>query len=254
MTEEIKPVENPKLVMAIQAMFDNNNAEMQSRMIDEVMRATFISPVVINSENQEPDEDGKTGIDFHMLENTDKQKFFMAFTDLDEMEKWKKKEEQQTAILSFDEYASMVLDKESVSEGFVINPFGENLIFNKRLITSLFQQKQAMNKGAKADTTGNEKQILVGKPDIYPQEMVDAITQYLKTDSKVEAAYLRFMVKDNIPSYLVIVDCKGDLNDSVKGIANSANDYLNGLQINLFSIDSELGKNASENVEPFYKK
>lgn len=254
MTEENRPVENQDLVIAIGEMFNNNNAMTQSKMIDQVMRAKFIIPIIIDKDICEQSQNDSSGIDFHMLENSEKQKFFMAFTDWDELEKWKRVEGQQTAILTFDDYSNMVLDQRSTAEGFVINPFGENLIFNKRLIDSLFKQKQAMNSGVKENTMSKETQVLFGKPDVYPQEMVDSISAYLKTNNNVKSAFLRFMVKDNKPSYLIVVDCLGDIKDLIKGISDSANDYMNGLQISLFPYESELGKSATLNQEPFYKK
>lgn len=252
MTDQNKPVENPELVKAIYSMFENNTSIMQSKMIDEVMRAKFINPIVINKDA--PETGGSEAIDFHMLENAANQKFFMAFTDWQELEKWKKNKGQQTAILTFDEYAKMVLDEKSVSEGFVINPFSENLIFNKQLIASLNEQKKAMLSGISQSTTQKDTQILIGKPEVFPQEMADAISGYLKTVSNVKAAYLRIMVKEKVPSYLIVVDSIGEPGEVVRGIADAANPYLKEMQIALFPLESDLGKTATANVEPFYKK
>lgn len=256
-----KPVTNPELVIAIKEMKESNTKECQDHVINEVMKAHFISPVNISpapgpsSDSSEVVLKENTTINFNIIENTANQQFFLSFTDWQELGKWNKGENQQTLILTFDDLAAMVLDKKGNSEGFVINPYGENIIFNKTMIEALREDKERRAKGGvveqvvKKDTT-----VQLGQPRIYPKEMVNAISNYLKKQKNVHAAYLQLMIKEGEQSYLVIVDFTGDRRELFDGIANVAMSHLNGMFIDLVPYDSDFGHNAINNIEPFYKK
>jgi hypothetical protein len=147
------PVTNPGLVLAIKEMQCNDTKEMQNQMINEVMKAHFISPVNISPVPGPTDDAGKvvlkeeTTISFNMIVNPDNQQFFLAFTDWDELGKWGKSENQQTLITTFDDYAAMVLDEKGNSAGFVINPYGGNVVFNKDMVRALRDEKERRAKG-----------------------------------------------------------------------------------------------------------
>ena len=255
------PVTNPDLVLAIKEMQRNNTTETQDRMINEVMKAHFISPVNISPVPAPSDEAGKvvlkesTTISFNMIANSADQQFFLAFTDWDELGKWRKSENQQTLIMTFDDYAAMVLDEKGNSDGFVINPYGGNIVFNKDMVKVLRDEKERRAKGGvveqvvKKDTT-----VQLGQPRVYPEELVKTISDYLKNQKNVKAAYLQMMIKDGEQSYLVVVDFSGDRRILFDGIARAAMSQLNGMFIDLVPYDSEFGRNAANNVEPFYKR
>lgn len=256
-----KPVTNPELKVAIKVMKESDTKESQDHLINEVMKAHFISPVIISplpgnsGDSSQAVLKKNTKIDFSIIENTAKQQFFLAFTDWKELRKWHKGENRQTLILTFDNLAAMVLDKKGNSEGFAINPYGENIIFNKTMIRALWEEKERQAKGGvieqvvKKDTT-----VQLEQPKIYPKEMVNAISNYLKKQKNVQAAYLQLMIKEGEQSYLVIVDFTGDRRKIFDGIVNVVMSYLNGMFIDLVPYDSDFGRNATNNIEPFYKK
>lgn len=255
-----KPVINPDLVVAIKEMKIINTKENQDRVINEMMKAHFISPVIISpipgpSSDSEVVLKENTIINFSVIENTANQQFFLAFTDWEELWKWHKVENQQTLIVTFDDLARMVLDERGNSDGFVINSHGENITFNKTMIGALKDEKERRAKGCvveqvvKKDTT-----VQLGQPRIYPKEMVNAISNYLKKQKNVQAAYLQLMIKEGEQSYLLIIDFIGDRREIFDGIANVAMSHLNGMIIDLIPYDSDFGRNATSNIEPFYKK
>lgn len=261
MVDVNKPVTNPDLVLAIKEMQQNDTKESKDQVINEVMKAHFISPVNISPIPGPSDEDGKvvlkekSTIVFNIIENTANQHFFLAFTDWEELGKWCKSENQQTLIMTFDDYAAMVLNEKGNSDGFVINPFGGNIVLNKDMVRALRDERERRKKGGvveqvvKKDTT-----VQLGQPRIYPEEMVKGISNYLKSQNNVKAAYLQLMIKDGEQSYLVVVDFSGDRRVLFYGIANAAMSHLNGMFIDLIPYDSEFGRNATNNIEPFYRR
>lgn len=65
------------------------------------------------------------------------------------------------------------------------------------------------------------------------------------------------MAKDNEQSYLiviVVIDFSGDKNETFSGIANAGGSFLNGKHLDFVPLSCSFGKEAVENVMPFYKK
>jgi len=256
-----KPITNPELVAAIKVMNENNTQESQDNVINEVMKAHFISPVTIFPEpeslsgSSEVALKEKTKINFSIIENTANQQFILVFTDWEELGKWKKNENQQVLILTFDDLAAMVLNKEGNLEGFVINPYGGNITFNKNMIAALKEHKEQHKTGGVVEhVVKKDTSVQLGEPRIYTREMVNAISNYLKKQKNVQAAYLQLMVKEGEQSYLIIIDFEGDRRKTFDGIANAAMSYLNGMFIDLVPYDSDFGRSATKNIEPFYKR
>ena len=105
-----KPVSNPMMVGTIELLKAEDTPEHRQMFLDELQKAKFLSPVVIDPVPQ-PDEKGQVKIardskvQFPMLSTEDGRKFFMAFTDWTELKKWKDEENQQTFAMNFDDYA-----------------------------------------------------------------------------------------------------------------------------------------------------
>ena len=125
--------------------------EHRQMFLDELQKAKFLSPVVIDPVPV-PDENGRVTIardakvQFPMLSTEDGRKFFMAFTDWTELKRWRDEENQQTFAMNFDDYAGMLLRKDaqgniSPALGFVINPFGGNIVVTREMVASMIAAK-----------------------------------------------------------------------------------------------------------------
>ena len=146
-----KPVSNPMMVGSIELLKAEDTPEHRQLFLDELQKAKFLSPVVIDPVPQ-PDEKGQVKIardskvQFPMLSTEDGRKFFMAFTDWTELKKWKDEEHQQTFAMNFDDYAGMLLRKDaqgniSPALGFVINPFGGNIVVTREMVAGMIAAK-----------------------------------------------------------------------------------------------------------------
>lgn len=261
-----KPVTNPDFVLAMKTMKDNNTGENQDHMIDEMMKAHFITPAIISpqpdqeKESQEVVLKEKTTISFHIIQNTENQNFFMAFTDWEELRKWQDNENQQVIIVTFDDLAGMILNEASDSSGYVINPFGESVIFTRPMVEALKIEKERRANINPAENEVIEQviekdtQVLLGEPKDYPHQMMDAISTQLKKIKQVEAGYMRLMVKDSEESYLMILDFQGEKEPIFGAVATAAKPFLNGKFIDMVEAKSSFGQNAIKDVIPFYKK
>ena len=109
-----------------------------------ISKARFLAPVTISPapEQQESAPLGEgTAIQFQLLSNQEGQPFFPAFTCWEELRKLCGPKNQQTLVLTFDDYAAMVL-RDNRAAGFVVDPFGSCLSFDRAMIEHLAVRKQ----------------------------------------------------------------------------------------------------------------
>ena len=127
---------NEALLAAIERMNKVNDRASREAVLDLVItQAQFISPVEIF-----PGEKGEQNIQFALLPNQTNQPFFPAFTSWEELRKLCGPKNQQTLVMTFDQYAGMIL-KDNRAAGFVIDPFGCCLSFDREMVSHLVQRK-----------------------------------------------------------------------------------------------------------------
>lgn len=142
-----KPVSNAMLMGTIELMKEEPNQERRDMFVEELIKAEFLAPVIITPPPV-ADKNGKpmilkdSKVQFPELSTKDGKKYLMAFTDKKELEKWRPEEEKQSFTLNLDDYVSMLLRKDdegnpSDTLGFVINPFGCNVIISKELLAQI---------------------------------------------------------------------------------------------------------------------
>lgn len=251
------------LLDAIAAMKENNTPENQSNMMDKMVNAQYLAPVTITpppeingsmATNLELPPDAQ--IRFHMIESGKGERFFLAFTSFDEMKKWRANPNVQSIIVTFDDYAGMLkrAEKEDSIAGFVIDPFGANLIFAKDQTIAIKELKDKRENSAVKRTIAEGKEIYVGAPVNYPTELVEAVKAYLETQNGVKNAYLQLKVQDEDESYLIVLEYEGDKQKLFNGLAAAARPYLSGMFLDIMGTESELGGKIAEKADAFYTK
>lgn len=188
-------------------------------------------------------------ISFKMLTNSLGESFFIAFTDWEELAKWSM-EKEQTLISTYEDLKSMVLKDTKDAKGFVINPYGQNIIITPELMQYFSQRKSEI-------LIEKDTKVLLGQPANYPQEMVNALSKFFKKHKEVENAYLFLAHKegDEKPNLLFVIDFTGDKTTLFPQIAAVAQDYLGKDEyIELVPMNTEFGKDATKGATPFYKK
>ena len=137
-------VNNQQLLTAVERMNRENSRESREAVLDLVISsAAFLAPVTIQA--PAPKSASKeTQIQFQLLANQEDQVFFPAFTDWEELRKLCGPKNQQTVVLSFDDYARMILQDKRAA-GFVIDPFGVCLSFDRTMVEHLVNRKAEQN-------------------------------------------------------------------------------------------------------------
>ena len=142
-----KPVANPELLAAVERMNRENSRESREAVLDLVITtARFLAPVTITPAPQEQVSgqaalSQDTQIQFQLLANQEGQPFFPAFTGWEELRKLCGPKNQQTLVLTFDDYAAMVV-RDARAAGFVVDPFGACLSFDRAMVEHLVERKR----------------------------------------------------------------------------------------------------------------
>ena len=142
--EQMTELDNRPLLSAAERMGRENSRESREAVLDLVISsARFLAPVTITPPQASPGQTALgqgTAIQFQLLTSQAGQLFFPAFTSWEELRKLCGPKNQQTLLLSFDDYAAMIL-RDHRAAGFVLDPFGCCLSFDRAMTEHLVQRK-----------------------------------------------------------------------------------------------------------------
>ncbi|MDO5125672.1 MAG: SseB family protein [Ruminococcus sp.] len=138
-----KQITNPELVEAIKAMRKEFSAETQNKVLNLALQATFLVPCVVSKdtqlvadENNHVQFEEKPQVKFVLIQNENTGTFFPAFTDAEELAKFQSEEPYQPFGMKFTDLA-MLSEQTPNINGFVLNPFSDNLPFTKELLADM---------------------------------------------------------------------------------------------------------------------
>ena len=256
-----KPLENPVLKELFSRIGKNQKSdlELQNKILDEIiMRAYFLSYVFFDKPI-ETDETGKgtvkedSNVSFYMISSSDGKQFYPAFTDWEELNKWNIGIDKiQTLILSFDDYAEMVLLNPDI-EGFVINPFTTSFTFTREQLKILKKEKEERLKVVETKVE-KDTPVMIGEAKEYPEDMLEALKSACKLDKNIKRTWLMLMYKERQESYLLVIDSMGNEKESIEFIGKKVTPHLNGKYIDMFSYKDSFGKDVVKDKKPFYEK
>ncbi len=252
-------IKNPALLEAIEKMQEDGSKENIDAMINQVIESKLILPANVTPTTQAKTQNGRTimeqatQVQFRLLENGNKEKFFGVFTDTEELSKWKGAASANKVVTDFDSLAQMVMDPRAGVVGFVINPFGKSVTFPKNMVISIKQQRDYMRR--EQNKVQPNVPIQLGEPKEYPIELMGALINHFSTQDNVNRAYLRLIEQNGVKSYLIVVDFIGDLDATFAAINEVAKDYLDDdVELTMMPYSIEFAQTAVRGVEPFYQK
>ena len=152
MVDVTKPIVNPRLSEALAALHRENTPANQDRALRELMtQAHLLAPVVLTpapspAVSGQTTLEQNTAIQFQLISSQEGRPFFPAFTNWGELRKLCGPRDQQTLVLTFDDYASM-LQRDSRAAGFVVDPFGDSLTLDRETVARLARQRALHRSG-----------------------------------------------------------------------------------------------------------
>ncbi len=254
MTDHLTPVTNPALVRAIEAARQDSTEQNWAQVVRAAMAARFLTPIDMKPRSAASGRENTFSL--HMLKDSeDGKRYYLAFTDRDEMGRWCRDEEQRVLVLSFDDYTRLVLYGRIAVNGFVLNPYGGNVVFNRAMLEAIRMRNEGRaDWGAATRAIEKGAMLCLGQPSEYPAGLEDALRRYFNSQKGVREAYLVVMDKDGATNYLVAVDFEGAALPLFEGIGDAVVDFLGDMSLNLIPCDSHLWREAANDFQPFYRR
>ena len=243
------PIENPELVKSIHDYVNSQSEKDEKKLQQALLNAKFLAPAIL--ENWERTSQNRTILDKDMkmklisIQDGNNEIYLPAFTDWNEVGKWRKDDDLKTIIFSFYDYVKVLKNNKKMI-GIVINPFSENIIITKQQINSIVNSNMLL--------TGESVKIGVPKKD--PIAMKEALKEYFESEGTVTEAYLLLTLRDNgEQSYLLILETDEDVNVLYPKLAQIVKKNLQENEIvDFISSKEKFGKAAIEKHVAFFKK
>ena len=221
---------NDELKVDLMKIKIDANPETEESFKNNLLKATFIVPVVKTEKKDE--------VDIVLLSNPEGENFFQAYTDIDAYEKWSDYKDYELFTISFDQYANELINGDENLKGLVINPFTENVPLEREYIRYVF----------------NSNKVSVEVITDYPKEELKVIKKVLKEVEEVKSAYLLKMYKANIPGYLLVIDTGKKNNKRIfDKIGNKVINNIEHINLEIFDINDEKVKPMIDSIKPIYK-
>ena len=139
-------VKNLELLAAQAEMRKNYDPKTQTDVVNAALKSTFLVPAIIDKKTRlVADKDNKVKFDdrpqakFLLTEHPKLGTFLPVFTDDEQAAKFESDEPFEKLAMRFHQVASLVEQMPNVN-GFVVNPFGDALPFNKQLLDEILKQ------------------------------------------------------------------------------------------------------------------
>ena len=242
---DFREKKNARLIMAIHGIQNEGGANWEERLIDALIHhAEFYVPMRTVGEGEE-----KKPV-FAVVEDKDKNHFYALFTSQEKVKKWPNSTEG-SAVLSFHQLALMALDDPRIS-GFVIDMNSENFILWRKFIANCIHVEQAELMGEVPVRPGEDLEFTEPLGDA--KELEEALSEYMRDDLNVMAAYLLGAKQDGKSFNLCIVSHKGSIQPSFANITTVGNDFSGGILFAVMSNRSKTAEDAIKDRMPFYRR
>ena len=145
-------------------------------------------------------------------------------------------------------------EKEIIADGIVVNLYSDNLMISPRNVLSMKEHKEYLNTGHVSHVVQKETKVTLGTPADFPEEMAEAAAKYARSNSNINAFWLKLMTSEEEQSFLMVVDFTGDREAVLNGLGNAASPYVpKGFYLDMIPCTDSLGRQAATG-EPYYRR
>lgn len=256
---------NPRLQQTIAAFKAAPGPQTLNAVINAMLQATLLMPVGFARGTALPKPDAKghivmpadTQLQFAMLTNPEKERYFIVFTDRAALAAGPQKTVAPAELmLRFDDLAGL-LQRETQAAGFIIDPYTRAVRFTRAMVESIVRQREAQRQ-ARAAMPQPGEELTVVEPSVPPDALFDPVCALLEQEGTIDAAYLQLMIrKDGQRSYLLVLDGPAS-KPLMQKLTAAAKPFLQQdakkMPLAITSSATPLGRQGMAGSEPFYKK
>lgn len=235
----IDRIENKELADLLNKIKEDPSEENMIALLKCAAGSTFLVPVTGSEGNYS----------FHAISGKDSKRYIVVYSDSDSFEEGHKGRQQGGVLAGFEDLIDVVLEEKMGLDGFVINPGMQEVLFGKDMLSLIKDQM--------ADPS--DETAKVGEPDHYPPKLKQKIDEYLASQDKVSAVWVRLLLANGtgIHKWLIVIETKlegEELRYEADNLKNFLTPYLDGLDGMIVSSEEEFAQRVIKNVKPFGSK
>lgn len=251
--EEERPVLNQSLMKSANMFFqclgmEQKNPNTENNFMKDVFNAKYLLPIVFD--NDVPKglairtiTIGGAKVDLAVIRKSGGRCIIPVFTDWVELGKIDKEKVCTGNVIDFSDIEKFCAHGEFVS----INPLGFNMMLDKTTVASIKKRFDTPQEKSRSEQLGF---FDVKAPDA----MMNRLLELLGRTQGINNAYLKGLKKDGKQSYIVVVDFTGTNPAVFQQIAQQVGPLTGGIALNFIAYNSEIGRTAAENTEPFFSR
>ena len=241
-------IRNPELVLALNVFKAEDTPAARKAISTALGTAKLLAPVileeVLDEKDREPDGSvalqRKTKVQYTMFAKPDGTKLFPAFTDWDELHKWKEGP-CQTVIMTVRDYVQLLLRE---GTGLVLNPKGQNVFVPKSMILP----------APKPVVFDKTRPIGIADPTDLPEKIVEGVQKALGAQPKIKEGWLRIMQQDQKRAWLMVLELDEgtELKEIMQPLLQALAPIMAQTSMTLTLRSSDLGQKATSQGLPLY--
>lgn len=241
--DAIKQIDNRRVTEAIQAIRAEATPENSRRLTAALIHKDTQFLVPMGGQNQKA---------LMTLNAPDGKRFLPAYTSVAELRKCPSvTPRQRITLVDIPGYARLLEEHEDFS-GVVIDPQGANFLLNRPLLARLRSRKEELD---------SPRPVTILSPkEGFSNDMTKAVGKALYKVPEVDACFLRIAQRGEGEAarrnWLFIVDYHGkEFMQAADLIVKTCEPFLpKGEQVDVASYDSELGRQVTQQGDPFFRR
>lgn len=205
-TREIRNDDLLKIIRQMKAKApEPPTPEEHVEYVEQLLKARLIVPVSFGEEDKE--HPNRLQVQFSHLTNNKKERYFMAFTDMETLLKNAKDDEKLNVLgITYEDFVRMLSEPKSKMTGFAINPFTENIICGP-------EQGRAIGRYIAQKKVESGELTMINELSEIPDDVLRTLEKGLDRFGNVKKAYLMAMRKGDQRSRLLILDADETVTD-----------------------------------------
>ncbi len=242
----MKPIHNPELDAAIQALKSGSTPEKQQALLNALKSARLLSPCDFDV-NVKPDKNGEiknvhpNQIKFYLLNTNDGKTLFPVFTDIPRTRKINlgDKIDPKYVVRQVKEFDPLLTMPDSKAVGLVVNPGSDNIVIPAQLV-GVIAGRPIQTAGKKVNPAPAPLNITYGEPAVYPTRMVNAIYDRAEQMEEIRHVWLKGKFIGRDMHFFVVVDSTKQEESVLNAIREVAVPLSKGVEVEVVFLNDEI--------------
>ena len=232
---------------------NREDREYFSRIMEYISNEGIFLTPMMHAPQGAPNQ-GNLGI--ALVKSKEGKMYLPAFTDIYELEMGPADLPEKIVRPIDFEQAKMIVEK-SNAEGMIINPKSDGFALMKKTLDGLENVKKKIKNNLHEQKIDTSKPLMLAVPkdDHLPEDLFNAMRDYMKTEPRILRAWYGMMVfpEDKTRNHLVILDLLEEDPDIYGGVGRAAKDHVEEMQMNMQSYQ-KVGDKMVEKLKLFYER